>query len=141
MRYLIYAAATCRENPGEASWAASVAGPDGSETITGTERNATANRMAIIAVVEGLRRVPEEADATVATDSRYVHSGATRWLPRRWKPNGWLGARGSAVANADLWREVDRLSSVRTVTWRLAERGDDALHDARVAARTALDAQ
>ena len=136
----IHTAATCLENPGPAAWAAVISGPGGTETISGAEPDTTANRMALVAVIEGLERVPEGADVAVISASRYVVSGATRWM-QRWKRNGWTASGGrKPVANEDLWRTINSLSSARDVEWRHARRGDGdpALSDARRAAREAL---
>lgn len=138
--YVIYADGTCMDNPGAGAWAAIVAGPGGAETLTGTEADTTSNRMELQAVIGGLDHVPEGAAVTVVSDSRYVVAGATKWLPERWKRNGWTGARGGDVANADLWKRIDALASARKVEWRWvrARSGDPGNAAAHRAARAAL---
>jgi ribonuclease HI len=50
------------------------------------------------------------------TDSVYVRSGITSWLPG-WKRNGWKTAARQPVKNADLWQRLDAAASRHDVRW------------------------
>ena len=53
----------------------------------------------------------------LVTDSKYVGTGLSEWLPR-WKQQGWMRkekGRLMPVKNEDLWRELDRLAAAHTV--------------------------
>jgi ribonuclease HI len=72
--------------------------------------------MELTAALEGLRSLPDGADATVVTDSQLMLNSMTVWLPG-WKKKGWKTAAGKPVKNQDLLEaleaEVNRLGSVR----------------------------
>ena len=47
----------------------------------------------------------------IKSDSEYVVRGVTEWLPK-WKSNGWKSSRGRLVANADEFKELDRILGI-----------------------------
>jgi ribonuclease HI len=72
----------------------------------------TNNRMELTAVIKGLLAVPQDAEILVVTDSQYVVKGMTEWLPG-WVRRGWVKPDGKPVLNAELWKELHALASVR----------------------------
>jgi ribonuclease HI len=52
----------------------------------------------------------------VYTDSTYVKTGVTSWLPR-WKTNGWKTSNREPVKNADLWQRLDAAMAPHQVEW------------------------
>lgn len=48
---------------------------------------------------------------TIHTDSKYLHNFETDWYDK-WERNGWLNARGEAVANQNLMKEAKRLEGI-----------------------------
>ena len=86
---------------------------DGSRRVLrGGEPRTTNNRMEILAVIEGLKVLPEGSEVTVFSDSQYVVNTITRG----WKRN----------ANGDLWAGLDAELVKRKVKWRWvrAHQGD-----------------
>ncbi|MGH8465197.1 MAG: RNase H family protein, partial [Pseudomonas sp.] len=55
-------------------------------------------------------------DVHVFSDSRYVLSGITEWMPN-WKKKGWKTAAKKPVINEDLWRRLDELVQQHSVRW------------------------
>ena len=108
----IYTDGSCLDNPGPGGWAAIILENGSKRAVHGREEQTTNNRMEILAVVKGLQSVPESAECTVFTDSRYVVNTMTR----NWK-------RG---ANQDLWARLDAEVSKRKLQWRWVKghRGD-----------------
>ena len=100
----IYTDGSCLDNPGPGGWAAIILENGSKRAIHGREDQTTNNRMEILAIVKGLQAVPESAECTVFTDSRYVVNTMTR----NWK-------RG---ANQDLWARLDAEVSKRKLQWR-----------------------
>ncbi|AWN38727.1 ribonuclease HI [Methylobacterium radiodurans] len=98
----------CLGNPGPGGYAAILINDrTGREKIVkGGEPETTNNRMELWAAIEGLNALRPGAIVHMIGDSQYVIKGITEWLPR-WKAQGWRGAGGKAVANADLWRGLD----------------------------------
>jgi ribonuclease HI len=73
--------------------------------------------MELTAVVEGLRLLKRPTVVELVTDSKYVGTGLSEWLPR-WKQQGWMRkekGRLVPVKNEDLWRELDRLAAAHAV--------------------------
>ena len=57
------------------------------------------------------RRAP-----TLYTDSQYVRTGISEWLPA-WKARGWRTADSKPVKNQDLWQELDALAAGHEMHW------------------------
>ena len=115
---LVWTDGACSGNPGPGGWAAIVLGPDAADPVelSGGARDTTNNRMELTAALEGLRSLPDGAQAAVVTDSQLMLNSMTVWLPG-WKRKGWKTAAGKPVKNQDLLEaleaEVNRLGSVR----------------------------
>jgi ribonuclease HI len=89
--------------------------------LFGSEEHTTNNRMELRAVIEGLKALHEPCEVTVITDSQYVTSGITQWLPQ-WKANGWRKkSKGAsytqAVLNRDLWEELENALVRHAAKW------------------------
>jgi ribonuclease HI len=82
----------------------------------GSEPRTTNNRMELKAAVEGLGALKERCDVEIVTDSNYVKNGITEWI-HKWKMNGWRTGGKHAVANQDLWHELDAMASQHHVKW------------------------
>jgi ribonuclease HI len=50
------------------------------------------------------------------TDSQYVRTGITEWLPQ-WKARGWKTAARKPVKNADLWLALEAEIARHDVKW------------------------
>lgn len=90
--------------------------------FSGSEPNATNNRMEIRAAIEGLKQLPEGSEVQLVTTSDYVYQGATKWI-EGWRRRNWQKRDGKTIANDDLWRELDRLMSQYRVQW-IGAKGD-----------------
>lgn len=117
---LVYTDGACSGNPGPGGWGAIVLSLDGLVLeLGGGEPRTTNNRMELSAAIAALRRVESAAGPlSVYTDSTYLISGITRWLPV-WKRKGWTRMDGEGILNRDLWEELDGLVSRRRekVSW------------------------
>jgi ribonuclease HI len=115
-RVTIFTDGACTGNPGPGGYAAILVYGERRRELTGGFRRTTNNRMELTAALEGLRSLPDGADATVVTDSQLMLNSMTVWLPG-WKKKGWKTAAGKPVKNQDLLEaleaEVNRLGSVR----------------------------
>lgn len=116
---LLFTDGGCSGNPGPGGWAYILRHPTtGRESSeSGAERDTTNNRMELTAVVRGLSRLTRRTRVELVTDSVYVGTGLSDWLPK-WKKQGWRRkerGRLVPVKNEDLWRELDRLASMHEV--------------------------
>ena len=111
---LLFTDGACSGNPGPGGWAYILRHPEtGRETSAqGSEADTTNNRMELTAAVQGLQQLKRPTCVELVTDSVYVGTGLSEWLPK-WKKQGWKRkerGRLVAVKNEDLWRELDRLA-------------------------------
>lgn len=113
----IHTDGACSGNPGPGGWAAVMVYAGHRRELSGAEPETTNNRMELRAVIEALRTLKEPCQVVLATDSKYVHSGITEWMPN-WKRKNWRTANKEPVKNQDLWLELDAQNSRHLVTWK-----------------------
>lgn len=116
---LLFTDGACSGNPGPGGWAYILRHPGtGRETSgSGAEQVSTNNRMELTAVVRGLGQLRRATVVELVTDSVYVGTGLSEWLPK-WKLQGWRRkekGRLVPIKNEDLWRELDRLAATHTI--------------------------
>ncbi|MGZ1234248.1 ribonuclease H family protein [Lactobacillus delbrueckii subsp. bulgaricus] len=114
----------CRNNEGEhvlptdkAAWAYVILHDGHAMTATGGKVGATNNQMEMTAVLESLKALEDmglsQKKLLLSLDSDYVRkalsdsSNGTAWI-KGWKERGWRKSNGEAVANPDLWKEIDK---------------------------------
>ena len=107
----------CSGNPGPGGWAVILRSGKHESELSGGEAHTTNNRMELMAVIEGLKKLKRVSAVTVYTDSRYVMDGASKWI-LGWKSKGWKTADRKPVKNEDLWRRLDEEMSRHTMEWR-----------------------
>ena len=77
----------------------------------------TNNQMELMAVIMGLEALKKPCRVVITTDSKYVLSGITEWMPN-WKKRNWKTASKKPVLNAELWRRLDALASQHEISWQ-----------------------
>jgi ribonuclease HI len=113
----MYTDGACRGNPGKGGWGALLRYNGNEKTLHGGEPHTTNNRMELMAVIQGLRSLKKPGcEVHVFSDSKYVLTGITEWLPN-WKKRGWKTAAKKPVLNVDLWQMLDALAAQHTVKW------------------------
>ncbi|HEV7959950.1 MAG TPA: ribonuclease HI [Rhizomicrobium sp.] len=113
----IFTDGACSGNPGPGGWAAILRSGHHEKEFSGGDAATTNNRMELMAVIEGLRKLKRPSKVTVHTDSRYVMDGASKWLSG-WKTKGWKTADRKPVKNEDLWRMLDQEMARHQIAWR-----------------------
>ncbi len=106
----------CRGNPGPGGWGALLRAGGHEKHLWGGEDHTTNNRMELMAAIMALEALKERCKVTLTTDSKYVKSGITEWVPQ-WKRRQWKTADKKPVKNVDLWERLDRAASLHAVTW------------------------
>jgi ribonuclease HI len=114
---VIYTDGACRGNPGPGGWGAVLTSGAHEREIWGGEGATTNNRMELTAAIEALGALKRPCRVELHTDSKYVQSGITEWLPL-WKARGWRTMTKGAVKNEDLWRKLDEARLRHEVDWR-----------------------
>jgi ribonuclease HI len=113
----IFTDGACRGNPGPGGWGALLHYKGRELELYGGDRDATNNRMELLAAIKALEALKHPCIATVTTDSIYVMKGISEWLPN-WVRKGWRTASNAPVKNADLWKQLVAAQSPHTVEWR-----------------------
>lgn len=106
----------CRGNPGIGGWGALLRYGDTEKSIYGGEAMTTNNRMELTAVIKGLEALTKPCEVAITSDSKYVLSGITEWMPN-WKKRGWKTASKKPVQNVDLWMRLDELVGQHEIQW------------------------
>ena len=116
---LVWTDGACSGNPGPGGWAAIVVNPDELVPVelSGGAAHTTNNRMEYTAALEGLRTLPDGAQACIVTDSLLMLRSMTQWI-HGWKRKGWKTAGGEPVKNQDLVVALDaEIARMGTVRW------------------------
>lgn len=119
----IYTDGACRGNPGPGGWAALLLSGENEKILQGAEALTTNNRMELTAAVQALNALKRGCRVVLYTDSQYVCTGLSEWLPQ-WKARGWKTAAKKPVKNQDLWQALDAAATAHEVQWRWV-RGHD----------------
>jgi ribonuclease HI len=113
---IAYTDGACRGNPGPGGWGVVLRCGGREKELWGGERATTNNRMELTAAIEALKALREPCQVRLYTDSTYVRSGITEWLPN-WVRRGWRTAGRKAVRNQDLWERLAALAEAHEVEW------------------------
>ena len=106
----------CRGNPGPGGWGVVLRSGGHVKELFGGEPATTNNRMELRAAIEALTALKQPCKVDLYTDSVYVRSGITEWLPA-WRARGWRTADKKPVKNQDLWEALAALAARHDVTW------------------------
>ena len=106
----------CRGNPGPGGWGVVLRAGERERELSGGEPHTTNNRMELKAAIEALTALKEPCKVALFTDSTYVRSGITEWLPV-WRARGWRTADRKPVKNQDLWVALAEQADRHQVSW------------------------
>jgi ribonuclease HI len=113
----VYTDGACSGNPGPGGWGVVLRWRGRRRELSGFEPQTTNNRMELRAAIEALEALKRPMTVRLHTDSNYLRSGITVWLPR-WKANGWRTADKKPVKNQDLWCLLEAALERHRVEWR-----------------------
>jgi len=119
---ILYTDGACRGNPGRGGWAYILKHVASGRTRKAAEGEpqTTNNRMELTAVLRGLQALTKPCKVVLVTDSEYVAKGIKEWMPG-WKRRGWRRSDNGAVANADLWQDLDKACAVHRMTFQVVK--------------------
>ena len=100
------------------------------KTLSGAEANTSANRMHLLAAINGLQALKRPLPVHFYTGSDYVRDGITKWV-KAWQRRKWQTKAGKPVSHRDLWETL--LASLPSISNSVAS-GHQAT-SARVADR------
>ena len=115
---VIHTDGACSGNPGPGGWGAVLRYGRHVKELHGGEAEppTTNNRMELMAAIRALESLSRPSVVRLFTDSVYLRSGVTSWLPG-WQRNGWRTAAKQPVRNEDLWRRLVEAMAPHTVEW------------------------
>ena len=118
MKYIIYTDGACSGNPGPGGWGVVIIDEKNNHIeLSGSEKSTTNNRMELLAPIKALKKIKEEANITIFTDSTYLKNGITEWI-KKWEINGWKSANKKPIKNKDLWQELNKLTQKKDIAWK-----------------------
>ena len=112
----IYTDGSCIGNPGVGGWGAIIIMDGKKIKIKGNKTNTTNNQMELIAPIKALKKIPNNSEVQIFTDSKYVKMGITEWI-HIWKKNDWKTSSKKKVKNIELWTQLDKLSNNFDIKW------------------------
>jgi ribonuclease HI len=112
----VFTDGACRGNPGPGGWGAVLRFGETEKELCGGELETTNNRMEMTAAIRALEALREPCRVDLYTDSVYLRSGITEWLPD-WRRRGWRTASRKPVKNQDLWEALSALTDRHEVSW------------------------
>lgn len=126
----LYTDGACSGNPGLGGYAGILIYGNVQREYSGAEEQTTNNRMEVMAVIVGLKRLKEACKVDIYSDSAYtVNTFLNGWI-YAWRKNGWKKSDGKAVLNVDLWEELYALTKMHEVTFhKVAGHADNALNN------------
>lgn len=126
----LYTDGACSGNPGLGGYGGILIYGEVKREYSGSEIETTNNRMEVLAVIEGLKRLKYPCIVEIYSDSAYmVNAFINGWI-YAWKKSGWKKADGKAVQNVDLWEELYALTKLHEVTFhKVAGHADNELNN------------
>jgi len=121
----VFTDGACEGNPGPGGWSAVWVEDDHVvEERVGGAADTTNNRMELLAMIEGLRMLPADAELTLYSDSNLCVQTVNEWAAG-WERRGWKRKTGP-IANLELVKELWGLYQQRpkvSVRWIKAHDG------------------
>ena len=126
----LYTDGACSGNPGIGGYAGVLLYGDHKLEYSGSEAQTTNNRMEVMAVIVGLKRLKYPCKVEVFSDSAYTVNAFNEGWIYAWKKGNWKKADGKAVQNVDLWEELYELTKTHEVTFhKVAGHADNELNN------------
>ena len=127
---ILYTDGACSGNPGIGGYGGILIYGDVNREYNGAELQTTNNRMEVMAVIVGLKKLKYPCKVEIYSDSAYtVNAYLNGWI-YGWKKNSWKKADGKAVLNVDLWEELYSLTQTHEVTFhKVAGHADNELNN------------
>ena len=126
----LYTDGACSGNPGLGGYAGILIYGAHKLEYSGGEAQTTNNRMEVMAVIVGLKRLKYPCKVEVYSDSAYTVNAFNEGWIYAWKKGGWKKADGKAVQNVDLWEELYALTNTHEVTFhKVAGHADNELNN------------
>lgn len=126
----LYTDGACSGNPGIGGYAGILIYGDFKREYSAAEGETTNNRMEVLAVIDGLKRLKYPCEVDVYSDSAYTVNAFLEGWVYGWAKKNWKKADGKAVSNVDLWQELLTLTKTHKVVFhKVAGHADNELNN------------
>jgi ribonuclease HI len=119
----IFEAASYLGSYKQGGWGVILRYRDAIKNLQGHESETSANRMHLVAAIEGLQAVKKVLPIHFYTSSDYVFDGITKWV-KAWRRQNWKTKTGKPVSNQDLWEKLAAIASGYQIQWHVATKPD-----------------
>ncbi|MEM7347875.1 MAG: RNase H family protein [Chloroflexota bacterium] len=128
----IFAAASYLGKQKQGGWGVILRYRDTTKNLYGHEADTSANRMHLLAAINGLQAIKRPLPIHFYTSSDYVRDGITKWV-KAWQRQQWKTKAGKPVSNQDLWKTLLEIAASYQVKWHLAtkQQAIDMMIDAK----------
>ncbi|MBP3347622.1 MAG: ribonuclease HI [Clostridia bacterium] len=119
---ILYTDGACSGNPGPGGWGCILFYTDNSGVehkleMNGGDPDTTNNRMELLAVIEGIKKLNQPCVITVYSDSQYVCNAFNKGWLKGWQKKGWVNSAKEPVKNIDLWKLYLQVSAQHQVSF------------------------
>jgi len=116
-QFLVFTDGSVIGNPGLGGWAAVLMHRGKSWEMSGSSPLSTISEMELMAAVETLRTIPDEAHVRLCSDSDLLISGMLFHIAR-WQNHNWRNSRGVPLQYQELWRELLVMDDRLNIQWQ-----------------------
>ncbi len=126
----LYTDGACSGNPGLGGYAGILIYGEVKREYSNSEVETTNNRMEVMAVIEGLKRLKYPCKVDVYSDSAYLVNAFVNGWVNEWEKSNWKKADGKPVLNTDLWKQLYTLTKTHEVVFhKVAGHADNVLNN------------
>lgn len=79
------------------------------KAVLGEEKDTTANRMALLAILNGLEELTMKCEVTVYTPNSFVCNMIRQGNVEKWKREEWRRPQNKELKNKELWKRLDEV--------------------------------
>ena len=95
------------------------------KTLSGAEKDASSNRMEILAMFETLSLLKEPCEVTIFTGNEYICDSIAKGWVYSWKSKNWKKNKKKPTAHADLWEKLLPLLGKHQITTCYSENSEE----------------
>jgi ribonuclease HI len=104
----LFPGVTWKNTTGTGAWCVILNYNEHFKVIGETLSETTANRLYLIAIIEGVKALKRPLPVHIYTKSGYLRDGLGTWI-EGWQKRGWVTRQGTEISNREQWQELCKL--------------------------------